>query len=375
MLLHYNTQGDPYQGVAYGEQSIAIAREHNLREELAYALNDISRSYGTVGRQEEAIASAEEAGQLWQELGNLPMLTDNLGTLALGYYMIGQFDKAIAMAQEALRLSESISNLWGQAFSRFAAGPAYLEQGELGQAIEDMKEAITLGEKANFKGPELLLRPWIASIYGLLGDVQQGLEYAQLSLDHAHEWPGARPFALAALASVHLAGGSPSEATAAIEDAYQEFDPDQAGPLAEFNSFIRLIEGEVRLANQEYEGALAVADRTITTMDALGARFVLPYARRLKGQALMGLGRISEAREVLGEARTEAETMGPRRALLPILSAFTQLELQDGNPAEAANLRQQAWEVVEYIADHAGTPELRASFLSSPQVHELTHHQ
>ena len=60
--------------------------------------------------------------------------------------------------------------------------------------------------------------------------------------------------------------------------------------------------------------------------------------------------------------------MGARWSLWPILLTMSQLEAKRGHAAEADALRHQARELVEDIADHAGTPELRASFLNLPEV-------
>ena len=66
MLVHIYGAEDAQQAVAYGEQSLAIAREHNLREELAYTLNDIARAYPAVGRGEDAWAALDESRDLWR---------------------------------------------------------------------------------------------------------------------------------------------------------------------------------------------------------------------------------------------------------------------------------------------------------------------
>lgn len=84
------------------------------------------------------------------------------------------------------------------------------------------------------------------------------------------------------------------------------------------------------------------------------------------------MGQSQVARERWQEARREAEALGARRRLWPILLALSRLE---ADPTDAERLRQQAREVVAYIADH--TPPdptlepkvgLRASFLNLPAV-------
>jgi hypothetical protein len=49
---------------------------------------------------------------------------------------------------------------------------------------------------------------------------------------------------------------------------------------------------------------------------------------------------------------------------------FSLSRLED-DPLEVQRLRQQAQEIVEYITNHTGDPELRASFLNRSEVHDL----
>jgi hypothetical protein len=94
-------------------------------------------------------------------------------------------------------------------------------------------------------------------------------------------------------------------------------------------------------------------------------RVYIPQVLYLQGQALLGLGQDDAARNLWLKALTEAEAIGSRRMLWQILVALSQLET---DPTEVECLRRQAWQIVEYIANHIGTPELRASFLNLPQV-------
>ena len=150
MLLENYTGHEPHQAVEYGEQSLAIARKHHLREELAYALHDLVRSYAAVGQSSNASAALEESRALWREMGNLPMLADNLTTTASGLYFSGDFDEALTMAKESLSVSQSIGSLWGQAYSLFMIGEIYLEYGEIEQSIQAFEEGLPLAGRANF---------------------------------------------------------------------------------------------------------------------------------------------------------------------------------------------------------------------------------
>jgi hypothetical protein len=61
-------------------------------------------------------------------------------------------------------------------------------------------------------------------------------------------------------------------------------------------------------------------------------------------------------------------TMGERQDLSQILWALSLQEAAAGKHDKAERYRQQAKKVVTYIAYHAGSEELRASFLAQPAI-------
>ena len=58
-------------------------------------------------------------------------------------------------------------------------------------------------------------------------------------------------------------------------------------------------------------------------------------------------------------------------ALWPILVTLAGLAAEDERADDAQALRTQACTIIRHIADHAGGPELRASFLHQPVVQTL----
>jgi hypothetical protein len=54
-------KGDLNRAPGYGEASVAIARESNLREQMALTLNDLVMIYNTLALPERATAAAEES--------------------------------------------------------------------------------------------------------------------------------------------------------------------------------------------------------------------------------------------------------------------------------------------------------------------------
>lgn len=195
-----------------------------------------------------------------------------------------------------------------------------------------------------------------------LGAYDLALETALTGLAVAKDkQPTSRLGLLAHVARIGLERGELGQAQAAIEQG--EGDPfAQARPNSA--RLLRLVSGELALRRGNAREALAVADGLLAERRLLSAAVLLD-ALILSAGALRALGQDAQAREVLQEARLEAERLGSRRALWRILYALGQLEV---DPSRARELRQQAQEIITYIAEHIDAPELRRSFLAQPGV-------
>ena len=365
MLLEYYEGKNRDQAIAYGEQSLAIARQFGLQEQMAYTLNDIARAYFVVGQQDRAWAAQRESNDLLRKLGNLSMLTDSLITSAGGYYFLGSFDDAQVSAEECVAVSRSIGSLWGQAVSLYVLGAIYIENGEISKSIEALQEALPLAKQVGFS-PPVTVRHRLALSCGMFGDLEHGFEMAQQAIDAGDN----RQFSLGALAQLHLSNGNPTEADAAIQEARKEFKDGESDPKAGYAIF-QVIESENALANHRYDEVLALTARVLSVLHDMGQRVFLPDLLRCRGEALLALERTGEAKEVLEEALTEAQEQNSRRALWCILPVLARIAAQDGPTAEAESLRLRAHEAIDYIADHVGTPELRRAFLGSAKLQNL----
>jgi hypothetical protein len=143
-------------------------------------------------------------------------------------------------------------------------------------------------------------------------------------------------------------------------------DPNRNG-LGIYRTLIPLAEAEVALAQQRFEPASELAGAALIVARRMGAGAFVPSALDLQAQSWVGRQRLDRARESWQEAAREAEALGARRRLWPILAALSRLA-DDESEAEALQMR--AREVVASIAEHT-PPELRTRFLSQPAVQAL----
>jgi tetratricopeptide (TPR) repeat protein len=292
------------------------------------------------------------------------LLADTLAGASIAHLYVGEYDRSITLSERALELSRSTRDVWGQSYSRLAVAEAFRQRGEYGRAVEVAEESIRLGELATFISAQTHTRARLALVYADLGAVDRALELVEIALEVA----GARkyivdtPFMVGTLARVQVMSGRLADAVRTIEDA-------RADPHAEvwvvLHFPVWMAEVELALQHQQFDRAARAADDLIGYLRQYGTRSHLPKALYLKAQALLGLRQEAAARDHLLEARAEAETMGARRILWRILDALSRLET---DPAQAKELQTEARQVIRYIVAQIDQDDLRASFLSLPEV-------
>jgi tetratricopeptide (TPR) repeat protein len=365
VLLHRHL-GNMDQALEYGEQSITLARELNLREQLAVALNDVLPSYWFTGQPAKADAAFNEAAEIFRADNNLPMLADNLSTQAMFGFMRGNYDSALALSDEAYQLSKSIGNLWNQSYSCLLTGFIYLERGEPDRAIEIMERTIELGTQAGFAFALIQTQTDLGFIYALLGDYARAADYAQRAFTYSEQtMPDSASYPLGLRAYINYHTGQIEVAKQQLTQALLSSELSEANIIG----FIApSVDFEMALENGEIEHVLAEADQAWEMLSRLYIRVFRPDVLRFKGLALLAQHKLDEADQVLKTGRQLAEELGSRRSLWPILMALSNLATQRGQADQAAALRAQAREIVEYFLDHISDPKLRKSFLNLPTV-------
>jgi tetratricopeptide (TPR) repeat protein len=369
LLMAHMYTGRAREGLEYGEQAQALARELGLREQLAFILNDLWRADMFLGRIEHGRAALQEARALWRELDNRPMLADNLILSAESYYNTGDYAQGLALAGEALRVSQACGNLWGQASSLAYVVLVHLERGEFDAVIQLGEEGLRLSEQAGNLFFGVMAQAQLGLLYGTLGAVERGREYVDRSLPLAEaQVPVLRPYVLAISARLYLLGGNLAAARAVIQDTFAGSKQEWFQRLTPLGGVaICLADGELALAQGDYARAASVMDEALVCLQSSGSRPYVADVLYLKGKALIAQNRTDEAHDALAAARAEAEALGARRGLWPILAALAEIEDGRGCTPEARTLRQQAREVITHIADHC-PPDLRSSFLGLPDV-------
>lgn len=373
MLMHLYSFGEEHgrQAVEAGERSLAICREHaELVEQTAFTLNDLFGAYARVSRLEDAQRVNMESRDMWQQLGNIPMLVDALSANATVQFRLGDYDALIADSQHAFEMAGAIHHTYGQASTRQFVCVACFDIGHVSQAIELLQEALVLGDSVGYPGAHFG-RGFLGMALGELGQADQGLELAQEALAACM---GSLQFmTLMPLANVTRLLIIKGDLPAAQEHLDWCFREDH-GFLSYFNMSMLVLQAAAELALAQGNDLAAVnyADQQLAR---LRETRMLPYqadALHVKALALMRLGRIDEAHEALRQGIQIAESLGSRRMLWQLNGALADVFDAQGRSDEAHTARQQAAAGIAYIAEHIDEADLRESFLNLAEVRRIT---
>jgi tetratricopeptide (TPR) repeat protein len=333
-------------GIPFGEQSAALARELEMTEQLAQSLQDLARCYLAVEQLDKARSVLNEARPLWQELNNLPMLAENLSVDAQSLMMMARFDEAIEASEKAAAIATSIDNMWGQITARLFVGLIYIARGEVDQALDLIQKLIADAERVRHpaRGLGWFYLGWM---YSQLGAESKMALTAERSLESATDFPQLRSLGLALLAWRSQDDKENSEAGRELQSVAGR--PGERKTLLINDLVTDLALCAIYLGQGEYEQAEQFLDALVLRLRKSDLGYFLPYALHLRSRALQATGRTSEARECLKQA-LEATVVIENR----ILQWQILVELGEVAAAE---------EIVQFIAGNISDPELRETFI------------
>jgi tetratricopeptide (TPR) repeat protein len=364
-------RSDPRESLEHGKRSLSLARELNLREQLAYTVQDIHRPLALLGQLDESRAALDEARGLWRELNNLPMLADNLASTADLLTTMGDFSAALEFAAEAWRVSQSIGNLWNQAFGRAMMGEIHQARGEFGAALAALEEARELSERAGLVILTMRIYRRLADLYLELNILDRAHEMALRSEGDDQMDAGLREsFRLDALLGrclVEVRAGQAEAAAAHLEQALQLYPAaPQLRPLG-----LAQTQAEMSLAQENYQQALTIVDEFLEDAGGHIVSQALPRVYQIQARALLGLGRLEEALTALRRAEEPARALGLRHRLWQILVIRGRCESLRRNAEAAAAAFEEARRLIEATAADIGDAAQQASFLARPDVRAL----
>jgi tetratricopeptide (TPR) repeat protein len=370
MILDVYGGGDMREALDAGEHSLAIARELDDPERVAFTLTDLWRPYFAHGDVRSARASLDEARPMWRELDNLPMLTENLGSTVALARVAGNDDEAVALAEEAREVAQRTGNGWGESHALMSVYQVHIDRGDVRTAIAAMRDCIEIAERAGFVPPLAITRADLAFVHAYLGDFDTARELLGAGLDVAiARQPISVGWVTTAKAHVHLLAGELDEAEAALGAGDVGLLPEPSRTTGSVWSSLAI--GALASARGDHARAIEVADDVLERLRAYAIRPDVADALLLRATALVAVGRIEEAGRVLADACARAEQLGHRRVLWEVLRALADVEEARGRADDARRHRAEARRHVEAIADSIDDVGLRSRFADRPDVRAL----
>ncbi len=365
-------ESNPRAAVEYGAQALAIARELDLREQIAFTLHDLFYPCLFTRPMPEVLTAVQETQELWRALGNEPMLIDSLVHGNVVYHLMGEYDANLAQSAAALELAQRIGNVWGQSYVNMHSSYVHWERGEPARAFAAMRASIQLGAQVGFKAPRVFSGADWGWMLVQLGAAGAGLELIREALDCAtRELPLFGAWANAAYVRALARQGKLARAQTAMTSGPFRLDQPQKTfehpgiivSLEIARAEIALAFGDFPSANQHLADAAAyLANRAV--------RAHLPEVLTFQARIHMAQQAWAPAAALLQQALTVARALDARWQLWQIYAALMELETQRGALEAAQLYRNDARAFVEYIVAH--TPdEYRATFLNLPRVREL----
>lgn len=348
-------QNKAAEAIECGEESLLIARELDLREQMAYVLSDLGWAYNMSCRFEEANQRMEEGARLWRELGNMPMLSNHLNTSLFQLFWTGKNERVLHVAEDAYQISSSIKEVWNQASARSFQGLVWLDYGEIDKGLTALEESIRLAAQGN-PVYEIWYRALLYQAYGELGAVESSMEEYQAHRVSNRDLPHtpSRTSTLVAYSLFELASNQLDAAAASLAECMPDAPP--------WECLLLLAKCRLALARSDLPTAITLADSALQLAQECKLGRYLPEALFLKGKLLFLKGDVQAAKVFLEQARNAANDLGSRRLLWQIIGMLAELESDNDL---ALGLKAEAHAIVQYIADHIASIDLRESFLRS----------
>jgi hypothetical protein len=325
----------------------------------------------SLGHSEQAEAACQEAVDLFRQQGNRPRLQDAIHLLGMLRLGTGEFNRALALLDEAYTANEALGNPTEALALATTCSTIHIIRGEYARALGEFALLRDVDEGRVATPILICVRQQLAWSYLELGAYDAAQDQCRRALDYPKQGQSAlsQMPTLTILTLVHIARQQWNEAAQVAARGTELFD--RAGKLyPEWWEALPfpLAQGELALAQGGVAQAAMCAEYLLEKFEAQRLRHLLPSVLFFRARIALAQGDIAAAHSDLQLAQVLSDEMGAHRELWRIASALGHIEAGLGNALTAAYWRDRACTEIEWVADHAGSSELREAFLSRPDV-------
>lgn len=344
--------------------SADLARQMELKQELALALGHSALTFVYMLRFDDAQRAIDECLRVADEIGDLEKVAEVLSSSAVFLNLRnGDLDGAYEAAREGWDIGRRIGALFHECTGRMGMGMSDLARGNLSAAVEELEDASRIG---GMLGP--FAAPIMPMILSSLGSAYLAISprlYQSTAEKHARPMEQMEPFAGATAWAIM---GFCALELGDLGRAEELFEKGLAVPsMTWLFERPRLLAGSaiVRVARGDVDGAAGRVREARAYAEQHGLRHFMPFIALAEAQVAFAGRDVVRALDRFAEAERQAAQMGARLLLWQSRSGAAQVLEMAGRHEEAEERRRQALQVIDEMASLFRDQELRTAFLES----------
>lgn len=294
------------EALAVANEAVDVAHGAGSLDAMLRALDARLFALMHVNEHSEVITVGTTLVELAESAGDLVLATRARMNMGSTLNHLGLFEEAQAVLERALSDARARKIRILEAFTLHNLGMTYARLGNLDDAIDYQRQAARIADETSAARLRIHTRVYETVFLvwrGAPGDLGTALNIARFAADEAKNHPGLQIVTSMALARVQLARRALDAAIEAARDANQRLS---AGPIEEWEEFIRLTLVEALMAAGQADEADAVLD--------VAHQALIDQARHIKNRDHREafLRRNEEARRIAELARERLGRIMPR---------------------------------------------------------------
>jgi serine/threonine protein kinase/tetratricopeptide (TPR) repeat protein len=302
-----------------------------------------------------------------------------MGPIFLGFRDLyrGDFDKTLEFISHTRTDAEKCGVFTFFLAHRWIETMARMGKGEYEKSLRLLEDILDTCEQTDEVYTKVRVLNTIGWIYSELQDHLKALEWNTRGLKETQEanFPDQE-----CEGNVRLNLGDNLMALGRIEEAEEQFlwveqvvknpQPQDVFMLWKYSQHFYHSYGELWLYRGNYEKAISYADKCLEIAEVrdFESKKNIVKGRRLRGQVLMGQGKLEEAEQEISVALKVAHQVGNPTQLWLTYTTIGDLWQLQGRPEDSMKAYRDAYSVIEDVANNLSDESRRELFLNSKQV-------
>jgi DNA-binding CsgD family transcriptional regulator/Flp pilus assembly protein TadD len=392
------------------QQALTLARTLNDPVVLAHSLNRVGNWYTNAAQPREALPYHHEALAMFETLDHKPGVAETLDLLGVANYSAGDLLECADLNLRAEKLFRELDNRQGLTLTlstwALTAGTYQSDAGatnamEFDEALGHAELAVTLAQEMDWRSG-LSIACIVAGMFlSARGEFDRGFEYFSRCISNAqeighHQWVAAAMSGLGALyvdlmaaedarrvlepalaiaremgSRLWLLSSTPVLASAYLlsrdwDAAEAVLEGAEVPPIGEADQGGRrcwMVRAELCLVRGDANQTLRIVDELMATDPHISTERQVPRLARIRGEALVRLGRFEDAEMALVAANEGAVELGRNSHRWRALIALGHLYRQRRRYAAAEDAFLTARELIAELANAVPDEGIRETFL------------